>query len=406
MAWNWIPRWLGGGLERREGVQSQATAEIGPSDVRVSQTTAMQVSAVWAAVQLKASTMASLPLSFYRLREDGRERDASYRLAKLFDGKINRYQTRIEFFESLGLNLYLTGNAYALKQRMANGSLVGLLPLMTAQVETSLLDDGAVVYAYSTSSGMSVLSPESVWHLRLPGNGVTGLSPLDYARSTIGIAIAAERWASTVVQNGGKPTGVLTIDETLTPTQRAQVREAFKGLREGPNDSLMVLEADMKYQRVSMSPQDVELLSARRFQVEDIARFFGVPSVLLNDTSSTTVWGSGIEQIIEGWYKLGLRVDLERIEASIRANLMQHGERSVYDVEFDLDSLLRPDFETRVKTGSTAVQAGLMTRREWRDREWLPRKDGEDELTVQSALVPLEKLNKVDTNGNQAPPDR
>jgi HK97 family phage portal protein len=91
-------------------------------------------------------------------------------------------------------------------------------------------------------------------------------------------------------------------------------------LREGTAEALVVLEAGMKYEQVSLSPQDVQLLQARRFQIEDIARFFNVPSVLINDTSGSTVWGSGIEQIITGWYKLGFRPELERIEQSIVAS--------------------------------------------------------------------------------------
>jgi HK97 family phage portal protein len=141
------------------------------------------------------------------------------------------------------------------------------------------------------------------------------------------MAITGEEWSSNVVGNGGKPTGVLMYDKILTKEQREQLRDRFRDLREGPTDALMTLEAGMKYEQISLSPQDVQLLEARRFQIEDIARFFGVPSVMINDTAGGTVWGSGIQQIIEGWYKLALRTELERIEASIVSNLLAVGER-------------------------------------------------------------------------------
>jgi HK97 family phage portal protein len=175
------------------------------------------------------------------------------------------------------------------------------------------------------------------------------------------------------------------------------MREKFSELREGASDALLVLEAGMNYHQVSLSPQDVQLLEARRFQVEDIARFFNVPSVLINDTAGSTVWGSGIEQIITGWYKLQFRSELERLENSIKANLLPPAEyrAGTVDCEFNFEELLRTDFKTRVDTGVSAVGAGLMTRNEWRKREWLPPVDGADELTAQVNLSPLDALNRA-----------
>src|SRR5690606_23570573 len=108
------------------------------------------------------------------------------------------------------------------------------------------------------------------------GNGITGLSPLGYARNSIGIAQAADDQVSNTLRNGAKPSGILMVDATLNKAQRAEVREAFADLAEGDNSSLIVLDKFMKYETVSMSPQDVELLNTRRFQMEDIARFMGV----------------------------------------------------------------------------------------------------------------------------------
>jgi HK97 family phage portal protein len=188
---------------------------------------------------------------------------------------------------------------------------------------------------------------------------------------------------------------VLSYDKLLTKEQRQQLKEKFKDLQEGSNETLMVLEAGMKYDKVSMSPQEVQLLDSRRFQIEDIARFFNVPSVLINDTSTSTVWGSGIEQIITGWYKLGFRPELERLETSIISHLVPGAQRSTISVEFDFEELLRTDFKTRVETGSKAVGAGLMTRNEWRKKEWLPIVAGGDDLTVQVNLTPIDELPKI-----------
>lgn len=392
----------GGGLKRTPGKQDEmALVSFGGSKANVNQETAMQISAVWAAVQLKAKTLASLDINFFDKQSNDR-RTANYEhpLSRLFRGKVNRYQTRVEFFETVGLNLYLTGNAYCIIQRL-NGKIVGLLPIMSSQVDVELFDDGKVAYSYNDGRNVRVFSADNIWHLKLFGNGVQGLSPLQYAANSIGIAIQGEQWASNIVGNGGKPTGVLMFDKVLTKEQRAQLADKFKSLREGSQDSLMVLEAGLKYEQISLSPQDVQLLEARRFQVEDIARFFDVPSVMINDTNGSTVWGSGIQQIIDGWYKLSFRPDLERIETSIMANLVERSEREKLSVEFNFEELLRTDFKTRVDTGARAVGAGLMTRNEWRQREWLPPSDqaGADELTVQVNLLPLDELQRIQAGG-------
>ncbi len=398
---HFIPRWLGfGGIRRQPGIQTGSPFfTFKGKRAKVNQDTAMQISAVWAAVNLKASILGSMALDFYRMTPTGRQKDIDYPLARLFSEKPNRYQTRVEFFETVGLNLYLTGNAYCLIKRF-NNEIISLLPMMSAQVEPEMLNDGSMVYSYNDGRNVQVYSEENVWHLKLMSNGVKGLSPLEYAANAIGMAISGEEWASNIIGNGGKPTGVLMYDKVLTKEQREQIKEKFKDLREGPTDALMVLEAGMNYNQISLSPQDVQLLEARRFQINDIARFFNVPSVMINDTSGATVWGSGIEQIITGWYKLGLRPELERIEASIKANLMSRLDSRQMVVEFDFEELLRTDFATRVTTGSQAVNAGLMTRNEWRKREWLPEVDGADKLTAQINLAEIDKLPEASTNDN------
>jgi phage portal protein BeeE len=124
---------------------------------------------------------------------------------------------------------------------------------------------------------------------------------------------------------------------------------------------------------------------------------------MINDTSGSTVWGSGIQEIIRGWYKIAFRPELERIESSIINNLLPVEERRDVDMEFNFEELLRTDLEARVRTGAQAVNAGLMTRNEWRKTEWLPPVDGGDDLTVQINMAPIQdlpKVNEVSANEN------
>jgi HK97 family phage portal protein len=164
----------------------------------------------------------------------------------------------------------MMGNNYSAIQRNGKGEIIGLVPLMSEQMEVSLLDGGDVSYRYTDGQNVNVYAQKTIWHNKLFGNGIIGLSPLSYARSSIGIAQAAEKSVTAIYKNGGKPSGVLTIDKVLTQVQRDQIKQNFSGLNEGNESRLFTLEAGMDFKQTSLSPQDIELLASRRFQIEDI----------------------------------------------------------------------------------------------------------------------------------------
>jgi HK97 family phage portal protein len=350
-------------------------------------------------VKLVSETVASLPVSVYKTTQNGREIDENHDLTVLFSGKVNRYQTKVEFFETVMLNLLIYGNAYCQIQKFGD-KIVGLLPLMSSQMEVQLMRDGSLVYEYYHDTGVQVYSEQSIWHLKLFGNGIVGLSPLAHQRNTLGIAIAAEGAVTNIYRNGAKPSGVLTLDKWLTPEQRDQVRQKFYSLSGGTQDRLMVLEGGMNFNAISLSPQDIELLASRQFQISEICRWYGVPSVMINDTSSTTVWGSGIAQIVEGFYKVTLRPILEKIEASMQVHLNRTRNR---EIEFDFNALTRGDMKARYEAYRIGIHGGFLKPDEARQQEGLPKAEGGDKLYIQGATVPLTDAGlEGNANGIQA----
>jgi HK97 family phage portal protein len=294
----------------------------------------------------------------------------------------------------MALNLAISGNAYAIIQRLG-AEVVGLLPVSSAQVVTSLLDDGTVIHTYTTGQNVKVYSSESMWHIKLFGNGIVGLSPLSYARNSIGIAIGADNRVSTMYGNGAKPSGVLTIDKVLTAEQRTAIKQSFIDLETGNSERLFVLEAGMQYQQISMTPKDIQLLDSRRFQIEDIGRFFGVPSVLLNQTFGQSSLGSNVYEILSAFYKLNLRPYLEKIEASVPRWLMAPADAERYQCEFDFDAaLLRADLLTRMQSNREAINSGQMTPNEARISEGRPKLAGGDQLLIQGAMIPIQQAGQ------------
>lgn len=399
--WQNIWTWLGGsGTARNAGDQiSGPMGYAAPSPVEVNEDSAMQLSAVWACVRLLSETVASLPVNVYRKTATGRELAPDHWLSLLMARKPNRYQTKVEFFETLMLNLALHGNAYA-KITKVGGKIRSLLPLMASQIETKLLADGSVVHLYHADGNVDVLSAESVWHVKLYGNGIVGKSPLAFGRNMFGIAQAAEQSVGKIYANGGKPSGVLSFDRLLTPAQRASVRENFATLTTGTDDRLLVIEQGMKFDAVSMSPQDIELLASRKHQIDEIARWFGVPSILINQNEGSTTLGSSTAEIISGFYKLNLRPYLERIEASVKTWLFTPEEANQYEFEFDFEGLLRSDLKSRLEGYRTAVAGTILTPNEVRRIEGWPRVDGGDVLLSQVNMTPIEKLGQVAPGGN------
>lgn len=395
--WSRIYNWFGGNATRvQHGEQDQAPSSyFTPAPMTVTEDTALQLSTVWACTKLLAENVSTLPINVYRKSADGRELDNKQSLYTLLNRRPNSRMTAVEFRETMMLNLVLHGNAYARIERNARGDVIALWPMPAMQMTVNVLMDGTLIYTYRVDNNVAVLSAENVLHVKIFGNGITGLSPLANARSTMGIGMATEDYVSSFYRNGGKPSGVLTMDEILKPEQRTQIRQLFSDTYEGSGNAhkLMLLEAGMKYQQVQINPEDMQMMEARKFQVEDIARFMGVPSVLIN-SPNTTAWGSGIEQIMLGFYNLNLRPYLDRWEQAIERALLTANQRGKIEVEFDFEKLLRGDMNTRASYFSTLTQNGLMTRNEGRQKLNLPPMDGGDELTAQINLAPVGTLGE------------
>lgn len=359
---------------------------------------ALQVSAVWAAVELMADTLASLPLFVYRRKAgaDGhKELARDDALFRLLHEDPNRRHTAMEFWQYMAMNFLLRGNAYARLVRSDAGEVIEMIPLSADQVEVEVLRDGSTVYKYSYEGKIFVYAEESIFHWRDKGNGIIGMSRLDYMRNTVGVALDTQRHQQDQYARSGKRPGVFMIDRLLKEEQRAQIRNNYRSLTEGDDDDLLVLELGAKFEPLSLSPADLQLMETRRFTVEEIARWFGVPSALINDTTKTTTWGTGVESLIQGFYKFRLRAVVTLLEQAITRRVLTVNQRRRLVVEFNMDALLRGSIKDRIDIGARAVQNGLMTRDEWRQLENWPKMGGNAAvLTVQSNLLPIEKLGE------------
>ncbi|HDT0484554.1 TPA: phage portal protein, partial [Klebsiella pneumoniae] len=242
----------------------------------------MQISTVWACIRLISTVTASLPLDVYQTKNDQRTKvDNSHPLAKLLRFRPNNFMTALEFREAMTMQLCAYGNAYAHVERNGVGDVISMVPLLSANMEVRLSDNGKnIIYRYRRDTEYADFSQKEIFHLKGFGfNGLTGLSPLAFSAKSAGVAIAMEDNQREFFANGAKSPQILMTDgKVLTKEQRGQLEENFKEIAGGPvKKRLWILESGFTTQPIGVSPQDSEILAARKFQVAELARFYGVP---------------------------------------------------------------------------------------------------------------------------------
>lgn len=354
---------------------------------------ALSLSAVWACSRIIAYAVASMPIHINRVDANGtRTRDEDHALDELLNFAPNALQTRAEFFVTLIINQLLWGNAYFHIIRAKNNRIVSLWPLMSSQMQVELMPTGRKRFIYTEGGERREYDDKEIWHIpSMNSNGVVGLSMMAFGARSFRIAEAADSRVATLASNGFKSSGVLMVPGALKPEQREGMRKKHSDLQE-EGETLKILEGNMKFQPLSIPPKDMQLIESRRFQVEEIARIFGVPSVLINETSASTAWGSGIAEIKEGFWTLTLSPLVQSIEQSIERWLIGRAQRRTLSVEFDMTAFLRGDEKTRIANNSAAIQAGTLTINEARKREGRAPVEGGDTVFLQAQMRPLDSL--------------
>lgn len=357
---------------------------------------ALQIGAVWACIRLLAETIGTLPLQVYSRGAGGRAIDDGHPLYALLHDSPNADMTAAEFWEAIVASLCQWGNGYAEKVTAAGGRVIALNFLRPELMMVERDRSGARVYRYSDPKGMRLFGEDAVFHVRGFGvGGDMGLSPVGYARQTLGLVADTDRAASAAFRNGIRPSGFLVVPERSSPEAIRNARKVYLEPIAGPNATgrAGILEKGMDWKEVKGMPvADMQLLQGRSFNVEEICRWFRVPPFMIGHTEKSTSWGTGLEQQMLAFVTFSLRPYLTRIEQAIRKQLLPPGERRTIYAEFSVEGLLRADSQGRAALLAALAQNGFLTRNEGRAYDNRPPLPGGDVLTVQSNLVPLDQL--------------
>ena len=367
---------------------------------RVTERSAMQMTAVYSCVRILAEAVAGLPLHFYKYKDDGsKEKALDNSLYHLLHDEPNPEMSSFVFRETLMTHLLLWGNAYAQIIRNGKGEIIALYPLMANKMQVDRDENGQLYYIYTRSSdeaktmeGITVyLSPRDVLHI--PGlgfDGLVGYSPIAMAKNAIGLAMATEEYGAKFFANGAAPSGVLEHPGTIKDP--ARLRENWNATFGGSANSgkVAVLEEGMKYTPISISPEQAQFLETRKFQINEIARIFRVPPHMLADLEKSSF--SNIDQQSLEFVKYTLDPWVIRWEQSLYRSLLTPEEKKKYFFKFNLEGLLRGDYASRMSGYATARQNGWMSANDIRELENLdriPSELGGDLYLINGNMLPL-----------------
>ena len=367
----------------------------------VTERSAMQMTAVYSCVRILAEAIAGLPLHVYRYNSNGgKEKAIDHSLYLILHDEPNPEMSSFVFRETLMTHLLLWGNAYAQIIRNSKGEVMALYPLMPNKMSVDRDENGQLYYQYLRSTDevggkneTVILKPTDVLHI--PGlgfDGLVGYSPIAMAKNAIGLAIATEEYGAKFFANGAAPSGVLEHPGTIKDPQR--VREAWQSQFGGSQNSgkIAVLEEGMKYTPISISPEQAQFLETRKFQINEIARIFRVPPHMVGDLEKSSF--SNIEQQSLEFVKYTLDPWVIRWEQSIMRTLLTPEEKKSYFVKFNLEGLLRGDYQSRMNGYATARQNGWMSANDIRELENLdriPAEAGGDLYLINGNMLPLQQ---------------
>lgn len=378
------------GLERRSapiGINGWPSLTAGG---HVTPESAQSVAAVYAAVALIAESIGSLPLRLYQRGDNGdRTVATAHPLASVLHRTPNDGQGATEFWEWMVSAMLLTGNAYARITRDNAGQVIALWPLATERIHVLRKGEAIGGYDYTDRDGRRErLLPTEVFHLRHRAgtDPLIGVSPIQAARAVIELAQAEAQHGQSTWDNGTKASGILSFAGRLKPEQRTAIAASWATQHAGGSNAgrVPILEEGTQYTPISMSLADSDYIASRIHTVQEVARIFKVPPIMIGDLSNANY---SVSESMNRWFAVHtLGRHLSAIEGAINRQLLPPiAARTLY-AEFSLEGLLRGDTTTRAAFYSSGIASGWLKPSEARRYENLDAIPGIDDIVSTTAV--------------------
>lgn len=394
------------GLEEKRGNELQYVSNF--SDALTfgslfSNTTAMNLSAVYRATDLISDSIAVLPIKVQKLGENGRNEMDNHPIKLLFSERnSNNLLSKYNFMKLLVQSVILKGNGFALIERAEDGTVIGLKFLESTEVIINYNKQTfELYYTVPKLTKTKHIEPINMLHLvKNSYNGIEGVSVLSYANRIIKTANATEESAKSFFDNGMNLSGVLTVQGQLQQKQKDDIRASWAQAYSGGGCGLAVLQGNMSYQPIQINSKDAQMIESRQFNVQDIARFFGISPVLLGDLSHASL--NTVEALQQEFLVHTLQPYVTMIENEFNRKLLKPSERRL-NIILETNEILRTDKAAQAQYYSTMLTNGLLTQNEIRKELGYNPIEGGDKL-----VIPYTDLNQntVDNNNTEKPTEQ
>lgn len=375
--------------------------------VEVSEQSTLGVAAVWRAVSLISGSIAGLPLQTMRSIEPGRTQQVTSFLDERPGGPMSDL-TPFEWTETLLLHELFHGNAYLAHVFNGAGAIIGLVPIhpMAVTPEWQRFEGrltGRKIFNVTTpeEGRLKTFTEADMTHIPgLSSDSLRGYSPLWLQRNTFGRSISASRAAARQFSNGAMISGMVTPDEDVEEDEATKIKGMIDRKVSGWENAgaIAVINRKLKFTPWTMTSADAQFLESRAFEVEEIARLFGLLPIHLSQTEKQTSWGTGVAEQNRGLARFTFQPWTKRIEQRVSRILP-----APRFVRYDYGEILQPAHEQLIPLVIQQVKAGLMTPNEGRLKLGMDTIEGGDELRAESAPSSAAPVPADDTDREDVP---
>lgn len=347
----------------------------------VNRYSSMNISAVFAATNLISNTIAMLPIKVLINGDEGKNEIENHPLNLVLGERDNdNLLSRFNLIKMIVQSVILRGNAFCYIQRAQDGTVLGLRYLEASDVTINYRKEKDVLWYDCPIISKKHIEPINMLHFVLHSyDGITGISVLNYAARTLGITNASENAAKSFFENGMNVNGLLKVLTPINQKQKDEIRQSWQQAYNGSGGGLAIINANMEYQQLTLSPEDSQLLSSRQFNVADIARFFNVNPLLLGGESGATY--SSLEMLQNAFLVHTLQPYIAMIEAEFNRKLLKPSESNL-QVILETNDLMRIDKQSQANYYKTMVDAGILSRNEVRKEIGYNGFEGGDDHTI------------------------
>lgn len=347
----------------------------------VNRYSSMNISAVFSATNLISNTIAMLPIKVLINGDEGKNEIENHPLNLVLGERDNdNLLSRFNLIKMIVQSVILRGNAFCYIQRAQDGTVLGLRYLEASDVTINYRKEKDVLWYDCPIISKKHIEPINMLHFVLHSyDGITGISVLNYAARTLGITNASENAAKSFFENGMNVNGLLKVLTPINQKQKDEIRQSWQQAYNGNGGGLAIINGNMEYQQLTLSPEDSQLLSSRQFNVADIARFFNITPLLLGGESGATY--SSLEMLQNAFLVHTLQPYIAMIESEFNRKLLKPSESNL-QVILETNDLMRIDKQSQANYYKTMVDAGILSRNEVRKEIGYNGFKGGDEHTI------------------------